>query len=352
MKKVGNREQITKPLGEQTSFFIAQNKQNLNLTSRAWRTIETDMVEFMGYREATLSGFLNIIITHYYEHSRFSITKQLSDESERIEYALGDDFEDLARIKFAFLNYTKESLIETVSRLPLGEARKFRISNDNVDLLSHHVDDESRVYGNNLGRFLKALFEDYAALNHSQREAVFYADFIEIFNRACAEEECLAIKLKSGEHLVLKPYRSGPDKLGLHHYFIGYKRDENLGNPPLALPFQEVVSMRPLVSYSGRLSSEEKNHLQKLLLAQSPRYFNQPLSLIRVSFTEEGLRQYEYRLENRPAFKAEMEDGSLVFESSLEQAYDYFCAFGANVEIITPDELKKSVLLFHRRVKK
>ena len=48
----------------------AENKQHVNLSKRAWRVIEHDMVAFMGTDDPSLSGFLNRIITNFHENSK------------------------------------------------------------------------------------------------------------------------------------------------------------------------------------------------------------------------------------------------------------------------------------------
>lgn len=336
----------------------AENKQHVNLSKRAWRVIEHDMVAFMGTDSPSLSGFLNRIITNFHENSNASINNKLDEEKLRLTDAFSGsaisrqiDTRDQSIIISIILARYKNDLYEKAISLPKGVGKKFRLNNENIELLTHEDFKESEIYGS-LGMYLKVLFEDYARLSYAERESVYFVSIFETFKDAMNRKKCLAIKLKSGQRMVIRPYRCGIDLLGLRHYVIGYLKEADRDDSPIAIAYNDIDMIRVYSSASGFISEAEKSHLIDIIQSQSPAFFGKEPLLIEAILSEEGLSFFESRLENRPTLIGSQPGNIYRFSCSEEQAFVYFSSFGTEVEILRPSTLKKRLAQFHRRAAK
>ena len=152
--------------------------------------------------------------------------------------------------------------------------------------------------------------------------------------------------------MVIRPYRCGVDLLGLRHYVIGYLKEADRDDSPIAIAYNDIDMIRVYSSASGFISESEKSHLIDIIQSQSPAFFGKEPLLIEAILSEEGLSFFESRLENRPTLIGSQPGNIYRFSCSEEQAFVYFSSFGTEVEILRPSTLKKRLAQFHRRAAK
>jgi hypothetical protein len=339
-------------------------KQHINLSERAWNTIENDMLDFYGDRKSRLSNFLNRVFAHFYPSASSSITLELERKREKyagiLEKITGFTIKNSLRgdIISKLVDYDEEKLKKRVAAYPKGEGRKFRLNKANMTYLTDADSEcgEDHYYNNKIGRYLKAVFEEYTKLPYYRRERIFFLEEISAAKAAIQAGKCLKITSTvpglSGNPVKYEmlPYRIMTDRQSMYNYLVGCVSrpgGKELTEQDLTtFRISRIKEIKIMRSKSGKLNVAQKHKLEDLLLKNGPAFLRGDIKSIKVKLTEAGKKNYHQQLHLRPAYDEILEDNIYVFRCSERQITNYFIKFGKDALVIDPLPLKKQFLDF------
>ena len=319
-------------------------KQHLNLSDSAWAVVEEDMENFSDEGgDNNLSGFLNTIFVNFYESANASISMRLDEYKEKMATFLsGVQYKMLPeKAKRAFLDQLvhdkKEELATLLDTYVRGEGRKFRLNVQACEILADS--EEDRFYDGKVGKYLKAIFEEYTLLPYDAREKIFFRETFDMIQKAIQKKCELKIELIDGKKIEFSPYKVAVEKAGTFHYLVG-KQMGKYGKPRfVSYRLARLRSVRPLVSKKTLMTKDDVDKLQHLLLERGPQFLSGGTLEIKMRLTEQGYITYRRSIRGRPPIYGVEEGNIYVFHCTLSQALYYFYKFGPDATPVSPESV-------------
>lgn len=330
----------------------ADQKQHLNLSDDAWAEIDDDRRNFSATPDLIpLATFLNKVISNFYESADASIDFQTSKYKHELEQEIDASFlkkrysQATEQDYIAFLvNKKIDALVQKSQSYEKGFGRKFRLSNENVELLEDSK--ESRYYDEGIGKYLKALLEEYAKKQYSERELIYFKDIKQTIDQAILAGSRLKIALSNGDKRTISPYGVVIEKAGSFHYLVGYvylDRGARSGLAPVTFRLSRIISIRQITSASGHISKEKREEIEQLIHEKGAQFLTGESEQIVVRLSSEGIKKLNSIVRGRPILVSNEKD-VYTFAGSIEQAFIYFYRFGADAVIISPQKLHDRVI--------
>jgi hypothetical protein len=349
-------------------------KQHLNLTEYAWFVLQSDIEAFEDIASPSFSGFLNRVFNNFYQDSRASISIRCQvKKKELVNLFSGPEFDSIdSKTKSIFtermLGAYRDELVKWAFSSPKGpNPRKFRINQQNVQILKNDLQEESN-YGDSIGCYMKALFEEYARLPRWQREAIYFKQTIDVAKEAIGDGNNLKISQREKSTVDEKrlyvnqfyfaPYKIVQDTTGSFNYLLGYSQRifKNADGKVFVtepsestLRIDRISSIREIKGMGPTLFKKDKEKLDSDLLMRTAAFMAKDTIQIVVKFTKKGLEQLRNQIYMRPQgieFSTPEPDGSMVvhFQCSDIQAMNYLFKMGHLVEILEPASLREKFL--------
>ena len=336
---------------EETEF-----KQHINLSESAWSVIDEDR----GNYDLTESGILNRIITNFYQTAKASIGLQLNQRREKLEELYSS--KDFDNIDKKIINLVIEvelkaflsNLTNKKKNYQNGLGKKFRINNENVEMLKESIEDN--YYDSNIGKYLKALLEEYATKPVFIREQILFKDTVDVINKAVSEQRKLKITLyptissngevKPRRKFYVAPYKITQDPNRSFNYLVGFSKeiDKDYKEIECCIRISRIEKINIQSSMGAKISKEKAKQLDNKLQTQTAMYMSgNPIS-IKVLFTKRGLQNFKKLVHLRPRIYHVDENNEYLytFDCTVVQAINYFFKFGHQAIILEPEELKSS----------
>ena len=351
---------ITGDFGEKK---VTSLKQNINLSNNAWNIIKEDMFNFCSKEdENNLSGFLNRIFASFHNKAKASVSLRKKEQTDKYKKYKQEEGYSEALFNKIIDNYAEDLLTESLN-YPKGEAKKFTLNKNNLETLrrSHEVDYYRDGKGNeNLGKYLKAIFEEYALKRPFERELIYFSSYVDMIELAIKSKAYLEIvqQERTSKHgnkiqntYFFSPYKIVVDDTLPFNYLIGYSELANQSDGSIIeskiapVRISRIVKMS-IVSKneSASLSSLQKKAIDDELEKKSPAYLVGDILDIEVKFTQKGLEQFKKQILMRPniyyKLKEEKNYTHIVFKCTEAQAINYFFKFGSLIEIISPNDVR------------
>ena len=359
-------------MGFYFSKFEKDKKQHLNLSESAWLVIDQDITDFyLDKKQESLSGFLNRILSNFYQEADASINLRCEVKAEEIRQSLSsDDFKTIDSDKKELLisdiiSMYRSNLRQKAKSYQKGHGEKFRINVSNVDLLRDYSTEDSE-YAGSIGLYLKAIFEEYALLPSYKRELIFFKEVVDTINEAIVKKKKLRVTLKSrisasnGEvyarSFYFSPYKIVQDPAKIYNYAVGVSEEilDDGTITPKAFSSLRVSRMDKSVicsSKSGFISETNKKKIDMQLLKKMPQFLVGDLIDVKVRLTKKGYENYCRQPYLRPNLYDRVGDDSeliFVFHCTEIQAINYFLKFGRDVEILDPLTLREKFIERYR----
>ena len=319
-----------------------EHKQRLNLSSLAHHVVEMDrgVLDEGG----TLSGFLNRVISRFWEEAEASVDIAVEDRRQQLCQAgvQSELVEPLA-------DHYRQLLLQKKEAYPQGNSLSFRLNNENFDRL--YVQRAEADNYSAPGKYLKALVEEYARLSPSERERIYYRDLIrETLQPAIDAGYLLSVALGQRKFWV-KPYKVMADPHNSHLYLVGMSRPE--GSPVdqgkiASFRITRLGKVRHRSQPSGKITADERRDIEKKLQSVGVQYLIGEADRIRLRLTPEGRREFLQRSYMRPV-PDKVEDGVYQFSCTHQQIRNYFLSFGAKVQILEPESLRQEFISVYRQ---
>lgn len=324
-------------------------KQHINLSDCAWVNIYDDISNFYPHEsKSSLSGFLNTIITNYYEDATASISYEIDRLSDQLE----DVFLDPSmlsydkKVKRDFINrmivVLENETLRKIKSYPKGEARKFRINNENLSMLEDSIEDV--YYDGSIGLYLKALLEEYAHKSYFERELIFFKYSVSIIKEAIKNSAMMKITLSNGKKFHVAPYQIITDKSGTFNYLVGISSSASskLSNSKRIASFRlsRIVEVKIIKSKSGKIPIDLIKKMDYQLNNEGPQFLSGDNLEVKIKLTKEGLRKYKSQINLRPTYTHIENDDIYVFHCTDVQIRYYFFKFGQDATVVSPEYLR------------
>lgn len=323
------------------AFFISndEQKQHLNLSGFAFSILENDRIVF------GLQNFASIINTIFYnfkDDAKASISialdkrrSELTQVLEKLENPYGE--KALARLLTAY----KEELLNTVTSYGKGQSFKFRINNENYEYLTS--DDrcqEEQYYDEHIGKYIKALIEEYARLPFVAREQIYFAERIERIETAIEKNKWIKVKMQSGAEYDVRPFKLLADKNNTYNYLVALSKDGKAWSYRIS----NLKDIKVIKSKAAKINHSEKALLHKELEKKGVQFLGNDSEKIKVLLTDAGKKMYNSMLFLRPDYIDVEEESIYCFDCTALQIEFYFFKFGKEARIVEPQHLKEKFI--------
>ena len=330
-----------------------ERKMRLSLSAFCISVIESDKLTY-GYKNN--SSFCNAVFTNmcrYYEYS----------EEEDCVFAFGT----YRKAKSKLLEITKDikiinnelknlenSLSAKINRLINSDAKEsimIVLSGENSDYLANESK-EANAYGKyGSAKFFKCVIESYARKTFIERERIMTYQTVETMKNAI--ELGNVLKIYTGKNsrqqqdvFYVKPYKIYENPLTTFTYLVGLSSkvgEENFIPASFRISRIDKIVQTKKKSF---LSKEKEKEIEKTIKERGVMYLLSEAKPVEVLLTKNGINMYNVVLSSRPTADGSPEslpDGriKLNFFCTLKQITDYFFAFGKEVEIASPVELRE-----------
>lgn len=330
-------------------FFLSEEnhsgyKQHLNLSALAWSVIDEDMRHFYEPGQASLSGFLNTVFANFYQTSKATVSFLMVPAREQLDYIF--DFEEVKnwinrpikeKIYNTVLSLRADDFVAAATVYPKGTGRKFRVNKENRAILEDLEDEH--FYNNNVGIYLKAIFEDYARKPYHEREAIFYADKVNKILEAIEQKLRLRIALHGGQKYYVNPYALSLDKYSTFNFLVGFMgeaEDENdapINFFPHSVRLTHIEDIKVLHSQSGRIPENKRAQIERWLNENGPSFAQGDKREFIVRFDEEGLALFNHHGVRAPELLRQLDDSHFAFLGTQKEIEDFFVSFGLHAQV-------------------
>lgn len=339
-------------------------KQYINLSEAAWQNIDYDRFRFCHENnvQIPLSTFLNHIIkifrlsadasiairveSYKRELRELLLTANLTGQGQKTVLA---SIEKLASQKAFELQKKAESY-------PKGSGQRFRLNAENYALLtgtdSFSSCEEDRYYSS-IGKYLKALFEEYALKTHLERESIYFHEFLETFRQAKELGKAVKVLHKQDYLFEYRVYDIMCDQNSTYYYLVGYSspltdksntdvfgRQVQMHNGPSSMRISNIKSVSMMKSRSGKLTVAQKKELETRLKTNGPAFITEEPRKILVYLNDSGISSYNYLVANRPDYVKIIDEHYYLFNCTMRHVKYYFISFGSNAKILYPEQLR------------
>lgn len=335
------------------AFYFTGNeeqKQYLNLSELALSIMEWDMQAFC---VASVSGYINHIVLSFADSAESSISLTLENklhEWERVFQSMGEN-EKKHAIE-CLQNDLLKTLNNRITSYPSGKGFRFRINNELLEYLTSEIScNEEKYYENNIGRYIKALMEEYSRKTYFEREGIYYKEQIDTLELAISQKKVLKLKLNNGEIIKIRGYKVGSDPLLTYHYLIGIisqgRSTRNIKNSYSVIRITNINSIKVLHA-SGTISETDKQKIEETIVTHGIQFIGNEAEKIVVKLTLNGVKKYNQIGYLRPIY-TEKNKNIYTFRCTVDQARFYFYRFGKDAKVLSPQRLANQLMVAHQR---
>lgn len=204
------------------------------------------------------------------------------------------------------------------------------------------------------GTYVSMLLEKYAQKAYFEREQIYFKKYIEEFNNSISRNNLLKIFYRNNAKLIL-PFDIRTDEWSSYNYLIGLdltnassKSEGILVNLRISYISDCRQMEKGTVPFECDLSNDEKNEIEEKISSRGVQFVSEEPIEIKLRFTEKGKDMYDHMVFMRPQI-SEMpnpdEPDIYTFNCTATQARFYFFKFGADVEIISPTDIRRVYFL-------
>ena len=209
-----------------------EQKQRINVSCSAMSVLDSDY-ELFG--ASSRSGFYNRILSAFFDTAKASVDVACERYEAELQTALPANTDD--KVMRALITHYRRRLCAEMESYPQGDSVLFRLNNDNYERLYNEFGEQlvERDNYTTVGKYLKALLEEYSRLAPAERERVYYAELIDqAIQPAIDAGYALEIHTGGGRFLVT-PYAVMADAYSAHLYLTGISRPMNDPEAPAAI---------------------------------------------------------------------------------------------------------------------
>lgn len=335
--------------------FAIADKITVTIRNDLYEIIENDRLSINPNEEYKKATFYNLIIKNYINDCEATlenyreVTQDYFDELSKDEVFNKCDEDDINNYSYYFsvAATKKKKLSIEESFKEDGVTIQFRLNSYNQDNISE-MDLEAENYNFKIGKYLRAILEEYATKSFAIREQIIFKDIINTINSAINEgdtskNKSMEIIIQNGKKFTVKPYKIIYDKSTVYNYLVGLSKSSEQ-NEYIPAGFRiskiskiKVNSSRP----SGKITVEELKKLTLAIKEKGPNFLIGKNKLIKIKLTENGIKNYNNFIFLRPQYVDIEPNNVYVFNCPFANVISYFFKFGSDATILEPDNLKE-----------
>ena len=364
----------------------AEQRQHINLSNHAHEILTGDISAFSD--SESMSGIINTILENYADYSEANICRAVDEKRNTLIQTISmhktskspsrpKDSLDEAKpsvtpseksvIECLVKDY-EEQLINKFARtsFPKEFTFKLRLRNDLFDDLYGKFPN-SDYYDSVLGRYIKAIIEDYALQDYYKREEIY---FMKMHQRLLSELRAplpdrilLRMRYRTSNGSVsdyrIKPFRMTNEAESQFHYLIAMSKpvsDPDSDFVPAVFRLSRIIDFTETPSISsGKITRKEQKALSDAINERGVQFLMSDICEYKIRLTPEGMKMYRNILNQRPAadISKTTEDASgtttMYFLCTPLQIQSYFFRFGKEAKILSPKSAAKDFSEAYRK---
>ena len=332
------------------SIMNDAHKIRITLSNKAYAIIKEDMDLF---EVPTPTEFINTVFDNFKKEAKASLVLYLQQrriELDRLFTVAKLDEESKRRAIEQILSKEQEAIQNELFKYKqlTGKSKLYHINKNNIKYLEEYCE-EGQFY-DSPGLYIRFIIEEYCALPFIERERIYRKSIYELVEQACQERKILKISQRiqaKNQILYVYPYKILPDPFHTQSYLVCFSREaEKEDSAKIVSSFSMArLNKISMLSKKFHLSKDEYSELDKKISNNSPAYMLGTPENITVKLNKVGKKIYKSKLFSRPErIDTAQDDTVYIFSCTQKQAFNYFFSFGANVEIISPAELREEFI--------
>ena len=326
--------------------IIESRRQHVNFSPSAYLTIQEDIRNFDTSGKITKTGFLNTIFQNYYELADASISIREKSQRDSLLDIFTKSIDKNKEFIDTYVKLYVSKLKKKIKSYQLGTSdtsEKLRLDKKTQLILCSNQKLGSDKYEGSVGKYLKAIYEEYALKLPYEREQIYFADTYNKITDSITNKKALRITLYSKKSYYVIPYKITQNKTNTYNYLVGYSfEDDDNKNSKKTASFR--ISNIAHIQTHGKftLKSDEIKKLELELHTKSAEFMTGDLSRIKVRFSNLGISLFKKQLYLRPnEYEVDSNNDHIYnFSCTFTQANYYFFKFGNEVEILEPLDLR------------
>lgn len=333
----------------------SEQKLHCYISEKTDDLIRDDMLIFSVDR---LSAFVNLVLHNYWRDSKMSVNYYLSERRREMQILLkksGVAEGSENKIIDAFHEEEKKDIMMKIDekKKRRGCDLKFRLNNENAEILMSPICIEDTEYKKGAGSYVKCILEDYAELPFIERERIVKKHIYDKINNSLRGKTVIWVVTETqGEktRYVVEPYKIISDVMNTRDYLVCYSRKDNEEyekRKAASFSLARIIDVKDSNEISS-LCSDDIQELEKFISERTPAYLLEESYEIHVKFTPEGEKLYRRKLYSRPE-RVYRKDDEYIFTCTENQAFNYFLPFLGEVEIVSPDSLRQRLYNAHKK---
>lgn len=342
--------------------FIITEKQHISLSSQAWQVISYDRQTFGNIsKPIALAGFISRIVCQAGPLSEVLVHERLLEQRDRYTDIFANSLnayseEQKQEILRLYLDVYEQELENRVSErlkqntIP-GHAKKINVNKAlREHLNSPEVQQEGIRYKGSIGKYIRAVLEEYAEKVFPERERIFYRPFCREFETARKIGACLRVRKQTEagiQEYQMRPYRIMQDPVMPYNYLVGLTRYRGQKEwSPGVFRLSSIYDLKRLEaqnSPSGKITADQRKELTERLESEQLPYLAGETVEVQCRFTKKGEKMLNRILVQRPDILQVDEKGIYRFQCTERQAFQYFLRFGEDAIVVEPERLKMMI---------
>lgn len=225
---------------------------------------------------------------------------------------------------------------------------------------------DKEFYAPDVAKYYKFYIEQYTSLPLTEREKIFYKDFINRFEEVKQLQKIISIKKVTGfqnsntknisNEIAIYPYKIETSNDNACNYITGFALNGRTYSNIICIPLHRILLYEKTIFFDEKETiepdkeiifktnsyiknySELTSYIQNRLDTDGVLYISGSQQTVRVKLSDKGLEWLYLRPQYKPHnISIDKENPNIIsFQASQLQTFMYFFKFGAEAEILEP----------------
>ena len=325
--------------------IIENRRQHVNFSPSAYLTIQEDIRNFDMSGKITKTGFLNTIFQNYYENADASLSIREKTQTDNLINIYSKSLDRNKEFINTYVKLYVSKLKNKMKSYQSGDSdtsEKLRLDKQTQMILCSNQKLGSNEYEGSVGKYLKAIYEEYALKLPFEREQIYFKETYNKLIDSIANKKLLRITLYSKKNYYVIPYKIIQNKTKTHNYIVGYsyEDDDKYNKKTGSFRLSNIAHIQTHGKYN--IKDVEIKRLEYELHARGAEFMTGETKSIKVRFSDYGIESFKRQIYMRPnEYEIDSKDNHIYnFSCTSTQAIYYFYKFGKDVEILEPLDLR------------
>lgn len=318
------------------------DKIKIYATKRVTEILEKDAETFEFLKKDGITpnknAFLTTLICNYFEQFNLKQENLLKLVEKTINSNLFINEEKVKQISQEIVNqFNNEISHDLVDKF--DSLISLKPTKETIPIISFV---ETYLLNNcSLSKYFRDMFVDYTSLPQDMRAKIIFKEQYNILSEAINKKQKVFITTKNTNNIMeISPYLFSHSKEEMHIYLM-YKQKESCRSIKLS----KITSVT-ILNQSSTFNEDDIRLFQKMLKYGVQFFYDNNEEEIVVKLSPRGQKLFHKIYVHRP-IPTKIENDIFYFNCSYTQILQYFSRFGGDVEIISPESIRKNIFDFH-----